>query len=229
MSTGFKLFLLMILAFAAVWIFQFSSQDLVSWLDAPERIQALRAQSEISKSPVETADGIKRYDMEYRGPEVLREPSGLEKKEAPLRQSRGGHLIYADPGPGFDPLLEPSEVWLEGDGEDEGDDEAYWPEDDYGEGLTELVEWEDSESEAPLDEEYEELEGQEELEEQDADEAEKPLRLYTVVAGDSLCKIAKKLLGKESRHQEIKDMNKGVLKGGTTIHPGMTLLIPPED
>jgi nucleoid-associated protein YgaU len=56
--------------------------------------------------------------------------------------------------------------------------------------------------------------------------ASKQPRTYTVVAGDSLSKIAKKLLGAASRWREIHDLNKDVIKNPDLIHPGQVLKIP---
>ena len=51
-------------------------------------------------------------------------------------------------------------------------------------------------------------------------------RTYTVVAGDSLSKIAKKLLGNASRWKEIHALNQDVIKNPDLIHPGQVLKIP---
>ena len=51
-------------------------------------------------------------------------------------------------------------------------------------------------------------------------------RTYTVVAGDSLSKIAKKLLGNANRWHEIHELNKDVVKNPNLIHPGQVLKIP---
>jgi nucleoid-associated protein YgaU len=51
-------------------------------------------------------------------------------------------------------------------------------------------------------------------------------RTYTVVAGDSLSKIAKKLLGNANRWRDIHALNKDVVKNPDVIHPGQVLKIP---
>ena len=51
-------------------------------------------------------------------------------------------------------------------------------------------------------------------------------RTYTVVAGDSLSKIAKKLLGNANRWREIHELNKDTVKNPDVIHPGQVLKIP---
>ena len=51
-------------------------------------------------------------------------------------------------------------------------------------------------------------------------------RTYTVVSGDTLSKIAKKLLGNANRWPEIHELNKDVVKNPDLIHPGQVLKIP---
>ena len=53
-----------------------------------------------------------------------------------------------------------------------------------------------------------------------------PARTYTVVAGDSLSKIAKKLLGNANRWREIHALNADTVKNPDLIHPGQVLKIP---
>ena len=51
-------------------------------------------------------------------------------------------------------------------------------------------------------------------------------RTYTVVAGDSLSKIAKKIYGDAGRWKEIWEANKDKVKNPDLIHPGQELKIP---
>ena len=51
-------------------------------------------------------------------------------------------------------------------------------------------------------------------------------RTYTVVGGDSLSKIAKKIYGDASRWKEIFEANKDTVKNPDLIHPGQVLKIP---
>ena len=51
-------------------------------------------------------------------------------------------------------------------------------------------------------------------------------RTYTVVAGDSLSKIAKKIYGDGRRWKEIFEANKDTIKNPDLIHPGQVLKIP---
>ena len=51
-------------------------------------------------------------------------------------------------------------------------------------------------------------------------------RTYTVVGGDSLSKIAKKIYGDASRWKDIFEANKDTIKNPDLIHPGQVLKIP---
>lgn len=51
-------------------------------------------------------------------------------------------------------------------------------------------------------------------------------RIYEVVAGDSLSKIAKRFYGDPARYQKIFDANRDQLKDPNLIHPGQKLKIP---
>ena len=60
----------------------------------------------------------------------------------------------------------------------------------------------------------------------EAPQGEAITRTYTVVGGDSLSKIAKKILGDGSRWKEIFEANKDTIKNPDMIHPGQVLKIP---
>jgi nucleoid-associated protein YgaU len=49
---------------------------------------------------------------------------------------------------------------------------------------------------------------------------------YTVVAGDSLSKIAKNIYGDAKKWQKIYEANKDQIKNPDLIHPGQVLKIP---
>jgi nucleoid-associated protein YgaU len=51
-------------------------------------------------------------------------------------------------------------------------------------------------------------------------------RTYTVVAGDSLSKIAKKLYGDGNKWKRIFEANRDTIKNPDLIHPGQILKIP---
>jgi len=53
-----------------------------------------------------------------------------------------------------------------------------------------------------------------------------PPRTYTVVAGDSLSKIAKKMYGDANKWQAIFEANRDTVKNPDLIHPGQVLKIP---
>ena len=52
-------------------------------------------------------------------------------------------------------------------------------------------------------------------------------QMYTVVAGDSLSKIAKKLYGNAGKYNVIFEANRPMLKDPDKIYPGQVLRIPP--
>ncbi|MGE5708403.1 MAG: LysM peptidoglycan-binding domain-containing protein, partial [Bacteroidota bacterium] len=49
---------------------------------------------------------------------------------------------------------------------------------------------------------------------------------YTIQGGDTLWKIAQKLLGNGNRWREIYELNKDVIKNPNVIHAGVTLKLP---
>ena len=51
-------------------------------------------------------------------------------------------------------------------------------------------------------------------------------RTYTVAAGDSLSKIAKKLYGDANKWKVIFEANRDIIKNPDLIHPGQVLQIP---
>ena len=51
-------------------------------------------------------------------------------------------------------------------------------------------------------------------------------KTYTVVAGDSLSKIAKKLYGDANKWKKIFEANKDIIKNPDLIHPGQVLKLP---
>jgi len=53
-------------------------------------------------------------------------------------------------------------------------------------------------------------------------------RTYTVVAGDSLSKIAKREFGDANKWHAIYDANRDKIKDPDLIHPGQVLTLPPN-
>jgi nucleoid-associated protein YgaU len=53
-------------------------------------------------------------------------------------------------------------------------------------------------------------------------------RTYTVVAGDSLSKIAQREYGDASRWQRIYEANRGTISNPNLIHPGQVLNLPAD-
>ena len=52
------------------------------------------------------------------------------------------------------------------------------------------------------------------------------VKTYTVAAGDSLSKIAKKLYGDANQWKKIFEANRDQIKNADLIHPGQVLKIP---
>ncbi|MBN1441231.1 MAG: LysM peptidoglycan-binding domain-containing protein [Planctomycetes bacterium] len=241
MSTGFRLFLLMVLAFAAVWTYQQRSGDLLSWLDAPRKVKELSLPDEPLRSPVEGVDGIRLYEISYRGPEALVEPV-IEPEDAAPSHGMARALrpsLYADPGPGeWDEAEEPTFDTFPpaddlGGADRAGPDGA--PDGPGGEvldaaafsgGVDAPLDGVDARQGAVLSLEDGHRAGGGEPGERRSDAAASA-RVYEVQQGDSLCKIAREILGKESRYREIEALNADILKGSILIRPGMKLLLPP--
>jgi nucleoid-associated protein YgaU len=53
-------------------------------------------------------------------------------------------------------------------------------------------------------------------------------KTYTVVAGDSLSRIAKREYGDGNAWNRIYEANRDIIKDPDLIHPGQTLKIPPK-
>jgi len=60
-------------------------------------------------------------------------------------------------------------------------------------------------------------------------EVEPEKQFYTVVAGDSLSKIAKKMYGDANKYPVIFEANTPMLKHPDKIYPGQVLVIPPVE
>lgn len=52
-------------------------------------------------------------------------------------------------------------------------------------------------------------------------------RIYVVVAGDSLSKIAKREYGDMGKWKQIYEANRDIIKDPNLIHPGQKLKLPP--
>ena len=53
-----------------------------------------------------------------------------------------------------------------------------------------------------------------------------PARTYTVVAGDSLSKIAKRVYGDSQKWRVIYEANRNLIKNPDLIHPGQVFTLP---
>ena len=54
------------------------------------------------------------------------------------------------------------------------------------------------------------------------------MKQYTVVAGDSLSRIAKREYGDANAWHRIFEANRDIIKDPDLIHPGQNLTIPPK-
>ena len=59
-----------------------------------------------------------------------------------------------------------------------------------------------------------------------APQAKPSQRSYTVVAGDSLSRIAKRVYGEAGKWRVIFEANKDVIKNPDLIYPGQVLVLP---
>ena len=57
---------------------------------------------------------------------------------------------------------------------------------------------------------------------------EREVKTYTVVAGDSLSKIAKREYGEAKKWRQIYEANRDKIKNPGLIYPGQVLTIPPQ-
>ncbi len=60
----------------------------------------------------------------------------------------------------------------------------------------------------------------------DASAARQPAQTYTVVSGDSLSKISKRIYGDASKWKQIYEANADQIKNPDLIYPGQVLEIP---
>lgn len=201
MSTGFRIFLLSLLLFGAVWIYRFRSVEIDQWLrQAPPPLSADAREPLISQ--VDRIPGLDepltllrlqgqglafRTDSERRS----REPSSLPLSDEERLVSADLPLFEGADGQEAEPFGETSEEKDGAGGEESRPREA--PADSPSR----------KDSAAPR-------EGSESrplvASAADFDEI-----LYTVQAGDSLWKIAQNLLGEGTRYHEIREINQGAL------------------
>ncbi|HLU48721.1 MAG TPA: LysM peptidoglycan-binding domain-containing protein [Planctomycetota bacterium] len=213
MSIGFRLFLLAILVFGTVWMSHFRREDLLFWLRAPRRVETMRAlddQARVSRVPPPVAS------IELKPPEpqpVWREPTWAEEPGGSPSLEEAMDATAEIPGEWALPI-EPADASEAGDSGELGELGAVADEPSKPEG-TALAQGGG---------------GEVRVESPSAADRSQPappsLIEYTVKSGDSLRKIARVLLGKESRWQEIAALNEDTLRGTNLIHPGMTLRVP---
>ena len=209
MSTGFRLFLLLILLFGAVWIHRHRARDIEFWLGSAVAVRELASRDESVGLVDHTLDP--EATLVLRGPEILLSwPPG-----PPSGRSFWDQGLFADvPADRDDELPEdPAEAPEEADERSPGVGAG----DDGDDG-------DDADGDTPEDIAFEPPPPPAE----EIHEVPPPVttRLYTVKSGDNLSKISRQQLGTERRYREILRLNDGVLHGRVDIFPGMKLRIP---
>ena len=212
MSTGFRLFLLMLLMFGALYVYHRRAEDIAFWLWAPVAVR------DISGDTTDSAPGrVNSYlDPEVNvlivSPEVSTRPPPDKS-----RVTNWGNPMFAGEPDEVAVQEEYTEFVEEVSGTDPPPDPVEGVFMDPGESGEPGVEPADSE---PPQVPAPELREEEPLPKE---------RVYRVKPGDNLCKIAGRFLGKQSRYREIMKLNRDVLHGKTLLLPGMKLRLPLRD
>ncbi|HVR76696.1 MAG TPA: LysM peptidoglycan-binding domain-containing protein [Planctomycetota bacterium] len=225
MSTGFRIFLLMLFAFGAIWAHRFRSRELILWLEgAPPAPDA----HESPRSLVSPVDGLLALDVSWallRGKDLspprgrrVRPPAvveGFEEEPSfegfPPGADTGAadlSLISADPS-GVEAFEVDPALVLEEEGGPAGEQVP-------------IVDGEGAGTEPP----EHGIEAPPVLPDPSAISGYNELT-YEVEEGDSLWKIAAKTLGSGARCRDLVAWNPGAFRAGTpdVVTPGMTLKI----
>jgi hypothetical protein len=198
MSTGFRLFLLVLAGFGAIWVYRLRRAELSIWAGKTPPGQLRPSAMDGGRSPVERVILLADQEVELRIRGIQEPPAPPRAPEpwAPSLEFSPWTRVYADP-----PGSPPAERWEEAAGEDAPD---AWP---PGDGVAEA-----SPEEAVVFEE-------------EAEPAEEEV-IYEIESGDSLWKIAERQLGSGRRFQEIARLNAGALGGSDVVRPGQRLRLP---
>jgi nucleoid-associated protein YgaU len=229
MSTGFRIFLLMLFAFGAIWAHRFRSRELSLWLEgAPPPRDAQESQ----RSLVSPVDGLLALDVSWallrgkdlapprgRGVRPLVVAEALEEEPSfeglpPGAEAGAADLSLTTLDPGGDEASEgdPASLPQEVPQEEAGPIEQQMAEEDGGGGAVALEENSREPPAVPPDPSA--ISGYNEL-------------TYVVEEGDSLWKIAAKMLGSGARCRDLVKWNPGAFGAGTpdVVTPGMALKI----
>lgn len=204
MSTGFRIFLLMLFAFGAIWVYRYRSLEFAEWLwPAPSTVAQ---EPDPTRDP--SVDGVVGNELDMAWIRLhgrrFTSPSGAVpnpyRRWNPSPEEYGGELTpeqeraMADlPVEEGDPETIPSPPVEDGTGlEDEGRvvDDGFVEEGGSAE--------ESSEAESP---------------EEEGGAVAREEFIYEFQAGDSLWKLAEKFLGSGVRYREIHELNRDVLTG----------------
>lgn len=225
MSTGFRIFLLMLFAFGAIWAHRFRSRELSLWLEgAPPTSDA----HESPRSLVSPVDGLLALDVSW----ALLQGKDLSPSRG--RRVRPPAVVEGfEEEPSFEELppdteagaadLSLSSADLAGDESVEGDPAQAWEEE--GASAEPQVSVEDAER-GGMDPTEHSVEAPPVLPDPSAISGYNELT-YEVEEGDSLWKIAAKTLGSGARCRDLVEWNPGVFRAGTpdVVTPGMKLKI----
>lgn len=205
MSTGFRLFLLTLASFGAIYAYRLRSPELSHWLRAQAPSLATAAADDSIASPVDEVldPNASLARLLWESPKRIERPVRSPREEIQP-------AVYQD---------SPSSVLSEEEGLEAADLAA--PLEDGADG--EVIDSEVSDGgETPADDARAEPEGREAEGSEQAAEVEPALEVgyvevdYTVGPGDNLWKIAAQRLGSGSRFGEIREWNIEFFRGRST-------------
>lgn len=214
MSTGFRLFLLMVLAFGVIWLSKHQLSDLRFWLHAPRAVERTLTGEEGAR-----VDGILPWEIEVRlaPPQpvtklrLMEEPSSARYAGSSLHAADLARAVW-ETSEGVPSDWQEDGAFLSPEGAPEGDAGVALP------GGVEIggVEIGGVESDS-------EPGGAGAGRREPAGPAPLPETEYVVQRGDTLSEISQKLLGTARRWKEIQDLN-GL--DDPQVRAGMKLRIP---
>lgn len=223
MSTGFRLFLLILASFLALWAYRVHRED-IELLLATKPLVIKQEGTDFSRSPLE---GTIDLDTE----EAWIVMQGVEPL-VPRQEDSGGLPFQLGTSAIADEVLPveslPEEEAVPGAGEDGTMDvdegwetsEESLPDDEHGT-------LEPTASDAPEESvEAEERDEAQEQKDEQGEARETRWRVYTVEEGDSPWKLAARFLKSGLRYREILAANTDVLGSSEMLQPGMELRIP---
>jgi nucleoid-associated protein YgaU len=250
MSVGFRIFLLIILGFGAVWMYEFRRNDLDALLGRAPRALSLAPRGpsgpQRPRSPVSPLSYESLVDRVIDPDESvtlwLRERSPLRLRGEGRHLRGGGGLeegfepsvVHADPGPswdgrtdGFGGLEQEVGEWGGPDGPGVPDVPGVPGGPGGPGGVAPPAEGAEELPPPPAPEGGDGADGPGVPSGQGGEPATLAEEvLHDVGSGESLWSLAERYLGSGVRYPEIRDRNRDLLKGGELIREGMRLRIP---